>query len=306
MSSKTIGFVNSLHFFMMKIVFFLVILVISILFSLFTYTWYRLHLKVNLHSRKSDRKSPADWEVETEFATNSDNQKIAYWYFPVDKSKAVVILIHGYSNPGGKPQMIGHTEYLHEAGYSTVLLDLRAFGESEGNKMTLGVNEWRDVEAVFDQIKSLSENKDKKVGFLGISMGAVISLMTAGVTNKGDFIIASVPYADFRSMFHSQIQATGLPPSVFFPFMKAAAIIEFGKDYQQFTPSNVIKNIKAPILLIAAKQDEELNSQDVKTLYDLANEPKEYWEIDSRHDIFDAYPKEFKERVLLFLQKYTR
>lgn len=288
----------------MKIVIFLVDLALLVILGLFLYTWYRLHVKVNLHAESAKRDMPDGWKTKTEFVTNSDNQKIAYWYFPVENPKAVLILVHGYDNPGGKSQMVNHAEYLHEAGYSTVLLDLRAFGESDGNKITLGVNEWKDGEAVFDRVKSLPENKDKKVGFLGISMGAVTSIMTIGMTGKGDFVIASVPYAHFNSMFQSQMKAAGLPPAIFYPFMKIAAMIELGKNYQQFTPSAVIKNIKVPIFLISAKHDEEVNSKDAKDLYDLANEPKEYWEVESKHDIFDEHPEEFKQRVLAFLQEY--
>ena len=290
----------------MKLLISITLLLLLVIIGLFLYTWYRLHVKVNLHAESSKRDLPTGWKAETQYVTNSDSQKIAYWYFPVNNPKAVVILIHGYRNPGGKAQMLGHAEYLHDARYSTVLLDLRSFGESEGNKITLGIDEWKDVETVFDQIKSLPENKDKKIGFLGISMGGVTAIMISGKTQKGDFVVASVPYANSDTMFHAQIKTAGFPPQIIFPFMKASALIELGKEYEKFAPSAVIKDIKAPILLISAKQDEELNSQDAKSLYDLANQPKEYWEIDSHHDIFDEHPQEFKEKVLSFLQEYVQ
>jgi dipeptidyl aminopeptidase/acylaminoacyl peptidase len=277
-----------------------------VILALFLYSWYILHIKVNLHSENSTINLPTGWVAKTQFVTNSDTQKIAFWYFPVERSKAVVILVHGYSIPGGKPQMIGHAQYLHDAGYSTVLVDLRSFGESEGDKITLGMNEWKDLEAVFDHIQSLPENKEQKIGFLGISMGAATSLVTAGETNKGDFVIASVPYADFTSLFRSQIAAVGFSPTIFYPFMKGAARIELGENYEHFTPSRLIKNIQVPVLLISAKEDEVLNSEDARTLYDLANAPKEYWEVDSHHDIFYEHPQEFKQKVLEFLQTYTK
>src|SRR3989338_696812 len=262
------------------------LLFLLVLTGTFLFTWYRLHIKVNLNEENSNIDLPAGWKGETQFVTNSDGQKIAYWYFPVNNPKAVIILIHGYGIPGGKTQMLGHSDYLYDAGYSTVLLDLRGYGKSEGNKITLGINEWKDVEAVFDYIKSLPENKNKKIGYLGISMGAATAVLSAGETHKGDFVIASVPYANFDSMFHSQIKVAGLP-QIIYPLLKVSALIEFGKGYERFSPIAVIKDIKVPILLISAKQDEELNYQDAKKLYDSANQPKEYWEIDSHHDIFD-------------------
>ena len=130
-------------------------------------------------------------------------------------------------------------------------------------------------------------------------------MISAGETHKGDFVIASVPYANFDSMFHSQIKVAGLP-QIIYPLLKVSALIEFGKGYERFSPIAVIKDIKVPILLISAKQDEELNYQDAKKLYDSANQPKEYWEIDSHHDIFDEHPQEFREKVLFFLKKYDQ
>ena len=83
-------------------------------------------------------------------------------------------------------------------------------------------------------------------------------------------------------------------------------MIELGREYEQFTPTAVVKNIKAPVFLISAKHDEELNGQDAKTLYNLTNQPKQYWEVDSKHDIFDEHPDEFKQKILSFLQKYVQ
>lgn len=291
---------------MMKIAVFSVIIVILIILVLFAYTWYRLYVKLNLHAESAKRDLPNGWEAKTQYVVSIDGQRIAYWYFPADNSKATVILIHGYDNPGGKTQMLVHAKYLHDEGYSTVLLDLRAYGESDRNKMTLGVNEWKDVEAVYDQVKSLKENSGKKIGFFGVSMGGATAVMTAGKTGKGDFVIASVPYLDFSSLFRFQIRAAGLPPVIFYPFMKVAARIELGKDYEQFSPLAVVKKIKSPIFLISAKNDEEISSQDAKILFDLANQPKQYWEADSKHDIFYYHPEEFKQKVISFLEKYGK
>jgi alpha-beta hydrolase superfamily lysophospholipase len=135
--------------------FFLIATVVS---GMFFYTWYRFHQKLNIHVIAEVRPMPQGWPSQARFVTNEKNQKIAYWYFPVSNPKAVVILIHEYSNPGGKAQMLGHAEYLYRAGYSTVLLDLRSFGESEGDKITLGIDEWKDVDVVYDEVMSLPEN----------------------------------------------------------------------------------------------------------------------------------------------------
>lgn len=287
----------------MNILFFAFAALLFLSLILFFYTCYRLHIKLHFHAENAQKSPPPQLKSLTFFATNSNNQKIAYWYFPVRNAKAVVILIHGYSNPGGKDQMLVHAKYLRENGYSTVLLDLRAYGESDGSKTTLATQEWKDVEAVYDQVKSLPENKNAKVGFLGISMGASTAIMAAGKTQKGDFVIASAPFASIKSLFSPQLKSAGLPPSVFYPFLKVAALLELGKDHEMNTPAAVIEKVKVPILLISASRDKDVAGSDAKYLFDLANQPKDYWKADSEHDVFDAHPEEFRERVEDFLAK---
>lgn len=269
---------------------------------IFLYTWWRLRRQLHLHPTNSKSWLPAGFASKTHYVTNAEGQKIAYWYFPVKSPKAVVILIHGYHDPGGKALMSCHVEYLHRAGYSTVLLDLRAHGESEGEKITMGVEEWKDVEAVYDVVKQLPENRKYKIGFMGISMGATIALIMAGASRKGDFVVASVPFKSLTSLYIYQLQRMRLPVSLFLPLTKLAAYLEFPKTRRLYIAAQQIKNIHVPVLLVSAAKDHDVNPQDAIDLYDLAHEPKDLWRVDCSHDVYRVYKREFENRVLSFLQ----
>jgi alpha-beta hydrolase superfamily lysophospholipase len=288
--------------FPIKLFIFICIIVLS---TLFAYSLFRLHTKLHVHASEDTAQSPLLSLAKTEYVRTRDGQKVAYWYFPVKNPKAVIIIVHGFSNPGGKVHMLKHAEYLREAGYSTALLDLRSFGESPGKKVSLGVNEWKDVEAVYDRMKSLKENKEKKIGFLGFSMGAATVLTTAGYTGKGDFVIASVPFSDFNSLLHYQTQKAGLPPAIFYPFLKLSAYVELGLHHDTFTPLHNNHAIKVPVFFISATKDQEVNPHDAKFLYEKANTPKEFWEADSPHDVYGTYPEVFRKKVLAFLEKHA-
>lgn len=239
-----------------------------------------------------------------EFAKNSDGQKIGYWYIPAKKSKAIVILVHGYFPPeGGKTLALHHAKYLHDAGYTTVLVDLRAHGDSEGRKIFLGIKEWNDVESVYKAVVKKPETKHKKIGFFGASMGAVISLMAAGIMQKGDFVIAVAPYASLDRLFTFQIRKNGLPVFPFLYCMKAAAILEFGLHYDAYSPLHLAHEIHVPLLIFSAKNDETLNHEDSKLIFQNSNSRhKTLWEADAAHDIHRFLPKEFEKRVLDFLE----
>lgn len=288
------------------IILFFVLFLISL--GIFLYTLYRLHTSFHIHvsEDRENIKKYKNLKYQTRYFYTSDGIKIASWYLPVKNPKAVIILIHGYKTAnGGKALGLGHAEYLQQAGYSTLLIDLRSVGQSRGNKITLGVNEWKDAIAAYDYVKSLSENNNKKIGFYGISMGAVTAIVTAGETGKGDFIIASVPYASYKNLFQKQVQKEHFPVPLFLPLLRLAALFELGWNYEQYAPINQIKKIRVPIFLMSAKKDEEVLSTDPYELYRKANQPKTYWQTDTMHDIFAYKPEEFKKKVLDFLTKYV-
>lgn len=287
----------------------IIIFLLIFLLGIFIYSWYELRssLKLSVFLKKPILNKGI--KLIKKIITSSDGMKISTWYVPSKNPKAVVILVHGYNGRKGenegKASMLKHAKYFNEAKYSTILIDLRSWGKNIGTKVTLGVNEYKDVEAAYDYAKSLPENKGKKIGFLGKSMGGVTSIITKGITGKGDFVIALTPYASFSSLFSFRIKQKGFYSPFFLPFVKLAAFFELGFNYETFAPINLIKKIDVPIFIVAANKDESVSRTDGKYLFDNANFPKEFWQADTAHDIFKENPLEFKKKVLSFLSKYT-
>jgi alpha-beta hydrolase superfamily lysophospholipase len=261
-----------------------------------------LRQQLDLHFTEDKSNSPLLKTAVTKYFISSNHQKLAYWYFPVKNAKAVVILVHGFSNPGGKTQMIPHVEYLQKAGYTTIVPDLRSFGESEGQKISLGSQEWHDVVDVYNLVKSFPENKNKKVGYLGVSMGASTVIVAAAQSGLGDFVIASVPFKSFDSLAKFRLKDNKYLP-IIMPFMKLASYFELGLNYPKYFPETNIGKIHVPILIFQAQKDEFVNKNDAQDLYNLANSPKYFWSAASPHDIHYNLPSDFELHVLSFLAK---
>lgn len=271
---------------------------------IFIYTWSLFRKRIYIHTTSNQsliKKYPLPHQ-EVELKT-SDYVKINAWYMPVKNAKAVIILIHGFTDKnGGKALMLPHADYLVKNGYSVFLPDLRSNGESDGNKAYLGTREWKDIEASYNYLKSLKENKNLKIGYFGISMGAVTAIITSGQTGKGDFVITSVPFSSYDDQFKFEISKMGLWKPLFFPMLQLVATIELG-NYSQYDPAKMIVKIHKPVLIIVGKNDRDIDYHQGEYLYSIANNPKYYWLVNTQHDVHLEQPQQFQDKVLDFLAK---
>lgn len=283
------------------------LLILFLLTSVFAYTWLRFRNSIYLHATlNQDLINQFPLTKKSVSFETIDGETISAWYIPVPKPKAVVILIHGLTEKnGGKALMLPHADYLSINNFSTLLLDLRSTGESTGKKIYLGTKEWKDAEAAYDYLHSLPENKNTKIGFLGISMGGATAIIAAGKTQKGDFVIASVPFSSYDEQFSREIEKTHLPVWLFLPFLKLAASIELGSNYSSFDPLKMIGNIHTPVFLIGAKNDQDIDYHQTIELFDRARNPKDFWLAETGHDIHLEKPHEFEEKILSFLKGIT-
>jgi dipeptidyl aminopeptidase/acylaminoacyl peptidase len=274
------------------------LLVSLILLVILGFSWFKLHQELTLGSLMV-KKTPDDYGLayQNRNFTTADGVSLSGWYIPAEHPKAVVIQVHGYRDV--RATVLDQTSYLHDAGYTVFITELRS--DKPGSKVTLGVQEYKDIAAAYDYVKSLPEDSKLPVGLYGGSMGASTSIITAGKTGKGDFVIASVPFANFKSLFQQRAKLDNLP-QVIVPFVRIASFIELGVDYETYSPDRWIGKIHKPIFLISASKDIKVKSQDAKELYDKANDPKYYWQANANHDAFKDDPKDYKQEILEFLQ----
>jgi alpha-beta hydrolase superfamily lysophospholipase len=113
---------------------------------------------------------------------------------PEEPNGSWVLLFHGVAD--NRAGTIGQSEILLRAGYSVVMMDQRAHGESGGAMATYGWLERDDTRAVVDALV-VSEHP-AHIFALGESMGAGIALQSAGVDPRIEAVVAEAPFASLR------------------------------------------------------------------------------------------------------------
>src|SRR4029077_14093484 len=113
---------------------------------------------------------------------------------PEEPNGAWVLLFHGVAD--NRVGAIGQSEILLRAGYSVVMMDQRAHGESGGSMATYGWLERDDTRAVVDAL--IASEHPAHIFALGESMGAGIALQSAGMDPRIEAVVAEAPFASLR------------------------------------------------------------------------------------------------------------
>jgi alpha-beta hydrolase superfamily lysophospholipase len=104
-----------------------------------------------------------------------------------------VILFHGIAD--NRTGDSGHAEFLLRHGYSVVMMDSRAQGESGGDIETYGWKERYDTVAVTDAL--YASEQVRHLYALGVSLGAAIALQSAAVEPRIEAVAAEAPFRQF-------------------------------------------------------------------------------------------------------------
>jgi uncharacterized protein len=111
-----------------------------------------------------------------------------------------IVLLHGIRSD--RTSLVERAKFLRRQGYNVLLFDLQAHGDSDGDYITFGFIEARDVEAA---VKFLRETKKvSRVGIIGLSLGGAAALLADGA--RADAIILEAVYPTIEAAIGNRLQ----------------------------------------------------------------------------------------------------
>jgi dipeptidyl aminopeptidase/acylaminoacyl peptidase len=232
----------------------------------------------------------------------SDGKKLRGWLIYSEKSKGIIICLHGY--PANKSDILSVVEFLYP-NFSLLLFDFRAHGESEGKVCYFGLKEYLDVESAIDFIKSDERTKNFKIGIWGYSFGGAVGIISASKFNDIKCVVSDSSFANFPDMVKNYYKNLGPLKYIFSSFSIFLGKYVFRSDFKLNSPENFISNVKCPVLIIHSRNDEFVPFSHAQKLYERANQPKEIYVVEGPHTGLDrAYTQEYREKVKNFFKKY--
>ena len=223
-------------------------------------------------------------------------------FTPAEPTNRWAILVHGYGRDGTFAYDYAE-EYL-KRGWNVLVPDLRAAGESQGQFITMGALESRDVFGWSEMI--LTKQPDAKIILHGVSMGAATVMMTAALAPKNlCAVVEDCGYTSAYDMFTAQLNKIfGLPE---YPVMPCANIVckfKTGVKISDAAPLEVVDKITVPILFIHGDADDLVPFDMMGKLYDKATAPKEKFIVAGagHADAKRKDPAAYFDKVFTFLE----
>jgi alpha-beta hydrolase superfamily lysophospholipase len=226
------------------------------------------------------------------------------WWVPGAQGGGAVVLLHGIK--GNRLDMVGRAQFLNRAGYSVLLFDFQAHGESPGPYVTLGYLEARDAAAAVAYAQG--RRPGESVSLIGVSLGGAAALLGPAPLPVRALVLEAVypriqDAVKNRMRVHVGPLADLLAPLLFVQFKPRAGIA-----VEDLAPLDRIRTVTTPVLVITGSADRHTTLADSQALFDAAAGPKEMWVIPGAvHQNFAAYsPREYEAKVLAFLDRYRK
>lgn len=292
-----------------------ILLIILIGFVSFDYFGPRMIIQINgglysiLRPKINDSiKTPKDFGLTAEKLKLKTLDELTLSAYIVKSNtyiqKGTIILLHGIR--ANKEHFLPMAKQLADSSFNSVLIDLRAHGESEGKFCTYGFSEKADISILVDSIINRDDLSDN-IGVWGQSLGGAVALQSMAMDSRIKFGIIESTFSDFDTIVHDYVKYhLGFD----IPFL-TNYLIKRTRNITYFEPADVkpyiyARKIEQPIIIAHGKQDKRIAIKyGLKNFENVSSSRKEFIEIpEANHlNLWKVGGKEYFKKIFKFLNE---
>jgi len=247
---------------------------------------------------------PTDLNVRPVQFPSQSGATIHGWFIPGQKGAGAVVLMHGVR--ANRLSMVDRARFLSHAGYSILLFDFQAHGESDGRQITMGYLESRDAEAAVEFLKANAPQEN--IGVIGVSMGGAATLLASPPLPVKAMVLELV-YPTIEEAIGDRLALRmGAWASHLTPLVSLQLRPRLGVTAAALRPIDQVDKIDAAKLFIAGAEDKHTTLAESQKMFAAANNPKEFWIVNGAGhvDVHKVAKEEYEQRVLTFFARYLR
>jgi fermentation-respiration switch protein FrsA (DUF1100 family) len=236
--------------------------------------------------------------------TSESGSTIHGWLMPGIPDKGVVVLMHGVR--ANRLSMLRRAQFLNQNGYTVLLFDFQAHGESEGKHITFGYLESRDAIAGVNFVRL--KFPGKKIGVIGVSMGGAAASLASPPLPVEAIVFEMVYPSIDRAVDNRLTMRLGNWSKILSPLLLLQLKWRLGIDPKDLRPIERVTEIRVPKLFIAGSEDRHTTLEESREFYNAAADPKELWIVDgaAHLDLHEFNKEAYESRVLGFFNEHLR
>lgn len=237
--------------------------------------------------------------VETVQIPSADGTITHGWLVYGKAEHGVILLAH--SMRSNRLEMLSRAQFLNDQGYSVLLVDLHAHGETAGERITFGLLESENIQAAVTFLRQ--KFPGERIGAIGTSLGAAAIVLAKQPLNLNAVILESLHPTIEEAVENRLKLHFGEYAPVFLPLLLSQLQFYLDISTEELSPINHINNLDAPLLLISGTDDMHTTLPETERLFSAAREPKELWIVPGAgHFNMHTYAgQEYEQHVSDFL-----
>ncbi|HEV8489269.1 MAG TPA: alpha/beta fold hydrolase [Candidatus Limnocylindrales bacterium] len=233
------------------------------------------------------------------------------WFIrAVDPAAPVVVLVHGHTACKRHHEVLLPAGMLHRNGYAVLLIDLRDHGDStfEDGRYAGGTEEYRDVLAAWDWLRTAQGVPADRIGLLGVSLGAATVLIAAGEEAGVAATWEDSSYADIEVAIRAELTREHYPTFLERGGIFMARLLS-GDDLAALSPIGGVRKMGSrPLFITHGTADQRLSvdyAHDLEAARRAAGGTVESWMVDGAGHVqaMALHPAEYEDRLVDFFDR---
>ena len=179
------------------------------------------------------------------------------------------IVIYVHANSSSRAEGVRIKNNLLKKNINICSFDFEGSGYSEGEYISLGYHEKKQLKNVVDFIENYPGVGE--IGLWGRSMGASTSLIYASMDKRIKAIVVDSPFTDFRRIAKeicmAQVSVPGFVIGIALSIIGKSIYSKNKMDINDIKPIEAVKKCDIPVMFVHAKDDDMVNFQHTLDLY---------------------------------------
>ncbi len=234
---------------------------------------------------------------------SSDGLSLRAWWIERAGFSRAAVLVHGWGGDRSGLHVVETALVYERAGFNVLMIDLRAHGESEGERVTIGYQEVRDVRGTLSWLEERGYDP-KDVVLHGWSMGGAAVVQAAPGSGVAA-VVEEAAYADLPPLLRERIpEASGLP-AFFTPGILLMGRLFLDIDPWAVRPEEEARQLSregVPFMIIHSRDDGVIPFEHAEALA-AAYPGATFWELRGYGHVAAHTHPEYRERLLSFLDE---